>query len=154
MNRKIFHTHSVEKQAFHASYTWELIHPFSSTDQMFFFFFFANIVEPDETEGSTPETQTGKGLTDGVGIWVEFYVYILVSCKQGSKVVLEYRKNVNSYISPYYENTPIQIQSNLVISNSLISNYRLSRSENLVPVLTWNYDNRYQNNVEKRRNCS
>ena len=28
------------------------------------------------------------------------------------------------------------IQSNLIISNSLISNYRLSRSENLVPVLT------------------
>ena len=28
------------------------------------------------------------------------------------------------------------IQSNLVISNSLISNNRLSRSENLVPVLT------------------
>ena len=46
------------------------------------------------------------------------------------------------------------IQSNLVISNSHISNYRLSRSENLVPVLTWNYDNRLQNNVEKRRNCS
>ena len=34
------------------------------------------------------------------------------------------------------------IQSNLVISNSLISNYCLSRRENLVPVLTWNYDNR------------
>ena len=46
------------------------------------------------------------------------------------------------------------IQSNLVISNSLISNYRLSRSENLVPVLTWTYDNRWQNNVEKRRNCN
>ena len=25
---------------------------------------------------------------------------------------------------------------------------------NMVPVLTWNYDNRLQNNVEKRRNCS
>ena len=46
------------------------------------------------------------------------------------------------------------IQSNLVISNSFISNYRLSRNENLVPVLTWNYDNRQQNNVEKRRNSS
>ena len=34
------------------------------------------------------------------------------------------------------------LQSNLVISNSLILNYRLSRSENLVPVLTCNYDNR------------
>ena len=29
-----------------------------------------------------------------------------------------------------------EIQPNLVISNSLISNYHLSRSENLVPVLT------------------
>ena len=35
-----------------------------------------------------------------------------------------------------------QVQSNLVISNSPISNYRLSRSENLVPILTWNYDNK------------
>ena len=36
------------------------------------------------------------------------------------------------------------LQSNLVISNSLISIYQfeLSRSKNLVPVLTWNYDNR------------
>ena len=32
------------------------------------------------------------------------------------------------------------LQSNLVVSNSLISNYRLSRSENLGLVLTWNYD--------------
>ena len=32
--------------------------------------------------------------------------------------------------------TQHKIQSNPVISNSLISNYRLSRSENLVPVLT------------------
>ena len=39
-----------------------------------------------------------------------------------------------------YSNT--DIQSNLVVSNSLISNYRLSQSENLVPVLIWNYDNR------------
>ena len=30
-----------------------------------------------------------------------------------------------------------KLQSNLVISNSLILNYRLSRSENLIPVLTW-----------------
>ena len=36
----------------------------------------------------------------------------------------------------------LNIQLNLVISNSLISNYRLSRSENRVPVLTWNYENR------------
>ena len=46
------------------------------------------------------------------------------------------------------------IQSTLVISNSLISNNRLSRSENLVPVLTQRSTNRQQNIVEKRRNCS
>ena len=44
--------------------------------------------------------------------------------------------------SAWTANSVGYIQSNLVISNSLISNYRLSRIENLVPVLTWNYDNR------------
>ena len=47
-----------------------------------------------------------------------------------------------------------KVQSTLVISNSLISKYRLSRSENLVPVLTQRSTNRQQNIVEKRRNCS
>ena len=46
------------------------------------------------------------------------------------------------------------IQLTLVISNSLISNSRLSRSENLVSVLTQRSTNRQQNIVEKRRNCS
>ena len=46
------------------------------------------------------------------------------------------------------------IQSTLVISNPLISNNRLSRSENLVPGLTQRSTNRQQNIVEKRRNCS
>ena len=46
------------------------------------------------------------------------------------------------------------VQLTLVISNSLISNYRLSRSENLVPVLIQRSTNRQQNIVEKRRNCS
>ena len=46
------------------------------------------------------------------------------------------------------------IQLTLVISNSLISNNRLSRRENLVPVLTQRSTNRQQNIVEKRRNCS
>ena len=45
------------------------------------------------------------------------------------------------------------VQSTLVISTSLISNIRLSRSENLVPVLTQRSTNRQQNIVEKRRNC-
>ena len=48
----------------------------------------------------------------------------------------------------------LDVQSTLVISTSLISNNRLSRCENLVPVLTWKSNNRYQNIVEKRRNCS
>ena len=43
------------------------------------------------------------------------------------------------------------VQSTLVISTSLISNNRLSRSENLVHVLTWISNNRYQNIVEKRK---
>ena len=38
--------------------------------------------------------------------------------------------------SAWIANSVGYIQSNLVISNSLISNYRLSRIENLVPVLT------------------
>ena len=46
------------------------------------------------------------------------------------------------------------IQSTLVISNSLISSNRLSRSENPVPILTERSTNRQQNIVEKRRNCS
>ena len=48
----------------------------------------------------------------------------------------------------------IKIQSTLVILNSLISNIRLSRSENLVPVITQRSTNKQQNIVEKRRNCS
>ena len=47
-----------------------------------------------------------------------------------------------------------KVQSTLVISNSLISNNRLSRSENLVPVITQRSPNMQQNIVEKRRNCS
>ena len=44
------------------------------------------------------------------------------------------------------------VQSTLVISNSIISNNHLPRSENLVPVLTQRSTNRQQNIVEKRRN--
>ena len=46
------------------------------------------------------------------------------------------------------------LQSTLIISTSLIWNIHLSRSEILVPVLTWKSKNRYENIVEKRRNCS
>ena len=46
------------------------------------------------------------------------------------------------------------IQATIVIPILLILNNRLSRSENLVPVLTWKSNNRNQNIVEKRRNCS
>ena len=44
------------------------------------------------------------------------------------------------------------IQSTLIISNSLILNNRLSRSENLVRVLKQRSTNRQQNIVEKRTN--
>ena len=52
------------------------------------------------------------------------------------------------------ENSLINVQSTLVISTSVISNYRLSRRENLVLVLTQKSKIRLQNIVEKRRNCS
>ena len=42
----------------------------------------------------------------------------------------------------------------LVQLTLVISNNRLSWSENLVPVLTWKSNNRQQNFVEKRRNCT
>ena len=48
------------------------------------------------------------------------------------KLNKKYENKTNKYGHAY----TCQLQSNLVISNSLISNYRLSRSENLVPVLT------------------
>ena len=37
-----------------------------------------------------------------------------------------------------------QVQLTLVISTSLISNNRLSRSENLVPAYTWKPNNRWK----------
>ena len=47
----------------------------------------------------------------------------------------------------------IKVQLTLVISTSLISIHRLSRSENLVPA--WKSNNRQKKNiVEKRRNCN
>ena len=48
----------------------------------------------------------------------------------------------------------IRIQSTLIISTSIISNNHLSRSEILVPVLTWKSKKRKQNIVEKRSNFS
>ena len=42
------------------------------------------------------------------------------------------------------------VQSTPVISTSLISNNRLIPSANLVPVLIWKSNNRWQNIVEKR----
>ena len=50
--------------------------------------------------------------------------------------------------------TAYTVQSTLVISTSLISNNRISRSENLIPVSTQRSTNRQQNILEKRRNCS
>ena len=46
------------------------------------------------------------------------------------------------------------IQSTLVISNSIISNNRLSRRENQVLIQTQKSNIRYLNIVDKTRNCS
>ena len=54
----------------------------------------------------------------------------------------------------YFSGDIFNIQSTLVISNSLISNYHLSRSENLAPVLSQRSTNRQQNIVAKRSNFS
>ena len=47
-----------------------------------------------------------------------------------------------------------KIQSTIVISTSVISNNRLSRRKNLVLVITQKSKIRFENIVEKRRNCS
>ena len=69
-------------------------------------------------------------------------------------------------IQKLYCKYPINLTSSLEIpvhvedlkySRLLLSRPRLSqitRSENLVPVLTWKSNNRYQSIVETRRNCS
>ena len=62
-------------------------------------------------------------------------------CKIIIIIIKKKKKKKKTRISSAYA-TKMKVQSNLVISNSHISNYRLSRCENLVPVLTWNYDNR------------
>ena len=71
--------------------------------------------------------------TTSATIWLEEYGLIT----QNTCLSADYNlsQNLNNW-------TNVNVQSGLVISNSLISNYRLSRSKNLVPVLTWNYDNR------------
>ena len=51
------------------------------------------------------------------------------------KIIIIIIKKKKTRISSAYA-TKMKVQSNLVISNLHISNYRLSRCENLVPVLT------------------
>ena len=70
---------------------------------------------------------------------------------QNNYITTPLRYGYFSYISDICSSACFhaKIQSNLIISNSHISNYRLSRSENLVPVLTWNYDNRFFRKEEK-----
>ena len=71
------------------------------------------------------------------------FLMLRLMCGKGSFLTMRaiWRERP-TYLSTNLNDSIWQLQSNLVISNSLISNYRLSRSENLVPVLTWNYDNR------------
>ena len=78
------------------------------------------------------------------GPWAScFYFYFFFFSQ---KICFKRQSNVRTYF--LRKNFIVQIitkkyiiQWNLVISNSLISNCRLSQSENLVPVLTWIYDN-------------
>ena len=69
---------------------------------------------------------------------LQSFLRVKVNLNLRSKILtheIGYTKSKNEffYVCPVDE---IILQSNLVISNSLISNYRLSRSEKLVPVLT------------------
>ena len=48
----------------------------------------------------------------------------------------------------------VQVLLTLVLTTLHISNNCLSRSENLVPVLTWKSNDKEQNIAEKRRNRS
>ena len=66
-----------------------------------------------------------------------FFFLHLVSLHKGFPVNVPLLRTVHFInIILLIQHVEHQIQSNLVISYSLISNYRLSRSENLVPVLT------------------
>ena len=77
-------------------------------------------------------------------------VFITLKCAIKKKKRNIMRKWISWHM---HSRSLIRIQSTLVISTSLISNNRLSRSENLVPVLTWKSNKRWQIIVGKRRNC-
>ena len=62
--------------------------------------------------------------------WIHSHFAKPTSYKGQSEIIMQFSIGKASAHQILHE-----IQSNLVISNSLISNYRLSRSENLVPVL-------------------
>ena len=64
--------------------------------------------------------------------------------KEGSKVFIRDYVNYHACSLSYYIYIvpKLYIQLTLVISTSLISNNRLSRSENLVPAYTWKPNNR------------
>ena len=58
------------------------------------------------------------------------------------------QRNISNRVCKHLPFCQYSVQSTLVISNSHISNNRLSRSENLVPGLTQRSTNRQQNIVE------
>ena len=83
------------------------------------------------------------------------YSISYVNDNRETQIIKNKAMNQNNHIVMHLAQViPVVIQSTLDISNSLISNNRLSRSKNLVPILTQRFTNKQQNIVEKRRNCS
>ena len=102
-----------------------------------------------------------RGVWSGSTMFAQAYLSQYLGLIQWTRCALIYFHFINQnmgdgfiQILDFFFWVPVEIQSTLVISNSLISNNRLSRSENLVPVLIQRSTNRQQNIVEKRRNCS
>ena len=78
--------------------------------------------------------QWKEGVLSSEKLSVGLEMAVLGCPRVGFDIVWE--GNSDHIVYNLVKQTKFQVQSNLVISNSLISNYRLSRSENLVPVLT------------------
>ena len=74
--------------------------------------------------------------------------------KQKQKKKKKNNKKQNKTKKKKQQKTNKHVLSTLVFSISLILNNRFSRSENLVPILTWKSNNRSTKYCDKRRNCS
>ena len=127
------------------------------------FFFLRNII-PKLSQSTPPELVLWfiqySRLFESKPIFWKTLICELLNLR-GNGILLEvsplYWMNLHNNeqtFNPSDQKSSTDIQSTLVISNSLILNNCLSRSENLAPVLTKRATKRQQNVVEKRRNCS